>query len=46
VAVVEQHVLRLDAAMDDAAAMRVVERVCHLAHDTRRVGRREAVVPP
>ena len=41
VAALEQDVLRLDVAVDDAPAVRVAQRVGHLAGDPKRVVHRE-----
>ena len=39
----EQHVVRLDVAVHNAAAVRVGERVAHVAQDPHRLGDRELV---
>ena len=41
-AAVEQDVLRLDVAMDDALVVRELERVANLRHDGQRLARRDA----
>ncbi len=41
VTVVQQNVLGLDVAMDDAVPMRVVERACYFARDAHCVGDRK-----
>ena len=41
VALAEQHVLRLDVAVDDAVSVRVRERAEHRADDAQRLGRRQ-----
>ena len=44
VPLVQQDVLGLDVAMDDVVAVRVVERVGHLAHDSHRLLDRQGAV--
>ena len=41
----EEHVRRLDVAVDHALAMRIVERVEDLAHQSDRIGRLEPLAP-
>jgi len=44
----QQDVLRLDIAMNDAAVVRVIQRIGDLARDAQRLGERQpaAVQPP